>query len=258
MSRRNRALFLALNAVCLMSGGCATKKYLREAIAPVQNQLGQTQNQVTGLQKQSDANRDATREAIGDLDRTVATTSEKATEADKKASEAAEAAARANAAAAEAARLAEEANSAASRLDADLYRSLQNLNDYRQVAIEQIFFGINRTVLNKAESEKLNGLVEKINALKGYIVEVEGFADSTGNAAHNLELSQQRADAVVHFLTVEHDIPLLAIRELGVGSDFPGADNKTSEARKTNRRVDVKVYRRNLGNEAGAGVRSAP
>jgi hypothetical protein len=41
---------------------------------------------------------------------------------------------------------------------------------------------------------------------------------------------------------VEHNIPLRSIRELGVGSDFPDADNKTRAARKENRRVDVKIY----------------
>jgi flagellar motor protein MotB len=47
---------------------------------------------------------------------------------------------------------------------------------------------------------------------------------------------------VVHYLAVEHNIPLRSIRELGVGADFPDANNKTREARKENRRVDVKIY----------------
>jgi outer membrane protein OmpA-like peptidoglycan-associated protein len=78
--------------------------------------------------------------------------------------------------------------------------------------------------------------------MKGYLVEVEGFADKTGNVAANRELARKRADAVVHYLAVEHNIPLRSIRELGVGSDFPDADNKTRAARKENRRVDVKIY----------------
>jgi hypothetical protein len=35
---------------------------------------------------------------------------------------------------------------------------------------------------------------------------------------------------------------LRTIREVGAGSDFPDADNKTREARKENRRVDIKIY----------------
>ena len=55
-------------------------------------------------------------------------------------------------------------------------------------------------------------------------------------------LSRKRADAVVHYLAVEHNVPLRSIRELGVGSDFPDANNKTRDDRKENRRVDVKIY----------------
>jgi outer membrane protein OmpA-like peptidoglycan-associated protein len=78
--------------------------------------------------------------------------------------------------------------------------------------------------------------------MKGYIVEVAGYADRTGDMAYNRELSRRRAEAVVHYLSVEHNVPLRTIREVGAGSDFPDADNKTREARKENRRVDIKIY----------------
>jgi outer membrane protein OmpA-like peptidoglycan-associated protein len=239
--------------ILLFTAGCATKKFLQEAISPVQNQVNGTQAQLNTVQKQSDQNR----EAIGDLDRNVAATSEKALEAARKAQEAADAAARANAAAAEAARQAEAANLAARKVDRDLDRSMQNLSNFRQTAAEQIFFRVNRSVLDHGESDKLDALVQKLNGLKGYIVEIEGFADSRGDRESNLKLSQQRADAVVHYLSVEHDIPVRSIRQLGVGSQFPGADNATPAARKNNRRVEVKVYSRDLAEEASTSSRTA-
>jgi outer membrane protein OmpA-like peptidoglycan-associated protein len=55
---------------------------------------------------------------------------------------------------------------------------------------------------------------------------------------------------VVHYLAVEHNVPLRAIRELGAGSDFPDANNKTRAARKENRRVDVKIYGLDLNGSA--------
>jgi outer membrane protein OmpA-like peptidoglycan-associated protein len=94
--------------------------------------------------------------------------------------------------------------------------------------------------------------------MKGYIVEVEGFADRTGNVLYNRELSRKRADAVVHYLAVEHNIPLRSIRELGVGSDFPDANNKTREDRKENRRVDVKIYALDIAGSQAANTSSAP
>lgn len=245
-SRHNRiALFGSLGLMCFSSLSCATKRFLRDAVAPVQNQLDSTNSHVSGIEKQVAANH----EAIGDLDRTVATTSEKAEEAQRKAQEAADAAARANTAAAEAARLAEAANLAALKVQQDLDRARQNIDTFRQVATEQIFFGINQSALNKNETEKLDMLIQKLHELKAYIVEVKGFADSTGSAASNLKLSQERTDAVVHYLSVDRSVPPSSIRQFGAGSSFPGADNRTAAARKSNRRVDITVFVRDVANQ---------
>jgi OOP family OmpA-OmpF porin len=88
--------------------------------------------------------------------------------------------------------------------------------------------------------------------MKVYIVEIEGFADQTGDKTYNRELSRKRADTVVHYLAVEHNVPLRSIRTLDAGSDFPDADNKTRATRKENRRVDVKLYTLDLNGQTTA------
>lgn len=220
--------------ISLGAWGCATKKHVREAIAPVQDQVNQ-------VQKQTAENKTA----IGDLDRQVATADEKATDAGKRASQAADAAAKANSAALTAQQRADAANSAAqqaqegvSRLD----KSLQNLDNYHLVNTQQVFFRSGRSTLDKQAQADLDNAIQNIMNSKGYIIEVEGYADRTGSKAFNEELSRKRADAVVRYLTVNHNVPLRDVRELGVGSDFPDAVNKTRNDRKNNRRVDVKVY----------------
>jgi outer membrane protein OmpA-like peptidoglycan-associated protein len=90
------------------------------------------------------------------------------------------------------------------------------------------------------------------------VVEVEGFADRTGNVAYNRDLSRKRADAVVHYLAVEHNIPLRSIREMGVGADFPDANNKTRDDRKENRRVDVKIYQLDVTGQAQQAANATP
>jgi len=240
--RYTPALFGVLGMLSIASVGCATKKHVREAIAPVQNQVNQTQAQLGTLQKQTEDNKKQTDQAIGDLDRQVATADEKATDAGKKAAEAAEAAAKANSAAAEAARKADAANTLAQQTGTKLDTTIQNLDNYKLVSTEPVYFGFGKSVLGKDEQAKLDETTQKLSGMKGYIIEVEGFADRTGNVSYNRELSRKRADAVVHYLAIEHNIPLRSIRELGVGSDFPDANNKTREARKENRRVDVKIY----------------
>ena len=224
----------AIVTVSLLGGGCATKKHVREAIAPVQNQ-------VNDVQKQTQENR----QSIGDLDRQVATADEKAMDAGKRASAAADAAANANNAAMQARQQADSATSLAQQAQQGVSRldtSLQNLDNYRLVVTEQIFFRPARSNLSKEDQAKLDSAFQTLGNTKNMVVEVEGFADRTGDKAYNRELSRKRAEAVVHYLAVEKNIPLRDIRELGVGSDFPNADNRTRASRKENRRVDVKVY----------------
>jgi OmpA-OmpF porin, OOP family len=258
MILRNVATFVGAMAVLsLGTVGCATKKHVREAIAPVQNQVNQTQSQVNSLQKQTDEQK----QSIGDLDRQVATADEKATDAGKKASEAAEAAAKANSAAADASQRADSANSLAQQAQqgvAKVDTELSNLDNYKLASTEQVYFGFNRSTLTKDEQAKLDDALQKINGMKNYIIEVEGFADRTGDKAYNRELSRKRADAVVHYLAVEHNVPLRSIRMLGVGSEFPEADNKTRAARKENRRVDVKIYTLDLSGQTTAESLNPP
>jgi outer membrane protein OmpA-like peptidoglycan-associated protein len=237
-----------LTILSLASVGCATKKHVREAIAPVQNQVNQTQAQVGSLQKQTDEQK----QAIGDLDRQVATADEKATDAGKKAAEAAAAAAQANSAAAAAAQQAQTATNLAQQTGTKLDTTIQNLDNYKLISTSPIYFKFGKSTLGKDEEAKLDEAIQKLSSMKGYVVEVEGFADRTGNVAYNRELSRKRADAVVHYLAVEHSVPLRSIRELGVGSDFPDANNKTRDDRKENRRVDVKIYMLDITGQAQA------
>lgn len=261
MTLRNSPVLVGLFAAAsLASVGCATKKHVREAIAPVQNQANQTQAHVDALQKQTDDQK----QAIGDLDRQVATADEKAVEAGRKAQEAADSAAKANSAAADAAQRADSANNLAqqaqqnvTRVDAKFDSKFDNINNYKLMTTEQIHFAVNRSTLTKEDQAKLDDAIQKLSSMKNYLIEVEGYADRTGDKAYNRELSRKRADAVVHYLAVEHNIPIRAIRELGVGSDFPDADNKTREARKENRRVDIKVYTLDLGGD-GTTAQNSP
>ncbi len=253
MSLRNTpALVGALTILSLASVGCATKKHVREAIAPVQNQANQTQAQLGTLQKQTDDYKAKTDQSIGDLDRQVATADEKATDAGKKAAEAAASAAQANTAAAAASQQAQAANTLAQQTGTKLDTTIQNLDNYKLISTAPVYFGFGKSSLSKDEQAKLDDAVQKLSSMKGYVVEVEGFADRTGNLAYNRDLSRKRADAVVHYLAVEHNIPLRSIRELGVGSDFPDAVNKTRDDRKENRRVDVKIYMLDVTGQAQA------
>jgi outer membrane protein OmpA-like peptidoglycan-associated protein len=67
---------------------------------------------------------------------------------------------------------------------------------------------------------------------------VEGFTDSTGTSAHNLQLSQRRAESVRNVL-LEMGITRDRIATRGYGAAFPVAGNESSANRQMNRRVEI-------------------
>jgi outer membrane protein OmpA-like peptidoglycan-associated protein len=78
--------------------------------------------------------------------------------------------------------------------------------------------------------------------LKGYVIEVKGFADSTGDLVDNQQLSKERAQAVVAYLLQDCQVPVKNIVAPGAMSESnPVASNETARGRAENRRVDVKV-----------------
>jgi len=90
------------------------------------------------------------------------------------------------------------------------------------------------------------------------MIEVAGHTDSTGSDAKNFRLSQQRAEAVVQYLAVQHKIPLRRfVTPMGYGKTEAVADNSTAAGRSQNRRVDVKMII-NRGMSQPATSSSAP
>jgi len=116
------------------------------------------------------------------------------------------------------------------------------LDDYVPQDVASVNFRVGSSVLNPEAKTKLDEIATKAQNAKGYVLEVTGFADSTGSTARNRALSARRADAVIRYLVEQHQIPLRRIvTPYGFGESNPVADNKTRDGRLQNRRVEVKV-----------------
>jgi len=116
------------------------------------------------------------------------------------------------------------------------------LDDYVPQETAAVNFRTGSSVLTADGKTKLDEIATKALNAKGYVLEVTGFADATGNTNFNRALSQRRADAVIRYLVEQHQIPLRRIvTPYGFGASNPIADNKTRDGRAQNRRVEVKV-----------------
>lgn len=118
---------------------------------------------------------------------------------------------------------------------------ISSLDQYDIIKVVTVNFAHNSDKLSKEAKAKLDELASKAPGAKNYMVEVQGFADSTGKFKYNLQLSQRRADAVVQYLAVKHNIPLRRMTTpMGYG-ETKSASEMTDADRAQNRRVEVKI-----------------
>lgn len=124
----------------------------------------------------------------------------------------------------------------------DVNNRVSDLDNYDTKYSEVVYFRVGSTVLSADDKKKLDDLAQKALNEKGYVFEVAGFADKTGGAALNQELSEKRAHAVIQYLEQQGNIPIHRIlTPAGMGTTHEAAANNTSAGRKLNRRVEVKV-----------------
>lgn len=77
---------------------------------------------------------------------------------------------------------------------------------------------------------------------KGVYLEIQGHTDTTGPESWNLLLGRKRAEAVMDYLYKRHHIPLHRMQVISYGSSAPAVDNSNREGRAQNRRVEILVY----------------
>jgi outer membrane protein OmpA-like peptidoglycan-associated protein len=103
-------------------------------------------------------------------------------------------------------------------------------------------FASGSATLSRSAKAELAELMSRNQGLTGYVVQVAGHADVTGNAAFNQRLSERRADAVVAYLTQVSAVPIRRINTpVGLGTSQPAASNKSAAGRASNRRAEVKL-----------------
>jgi OmpA-OmpF porin, OOP family len=118
----------------------------------------------------------------------------------------------------------------------------ERLDDYDVKGEATVKFKVASSALSEEDKEQLKKLAETATGLSGYIVEVKGFADSTGKATMNEKLSEDRAKAVVGYLMRECNLPVWRIVAPGAMGEFqPAASNESAAGRAENRRVEVKI-----------------
>jgi OOP family OmpA-OmpF porin len=102
------------------------------------------------------------------------------------------------------------------------------------------FFDFDKAVLKPEGKAKLDDLVGKVKGISLEVIIAVGHTDSIGTDGYNQKLSVARSEAVKSYL-VSKGIEKNRVYTEGKGEKQPVADNKTSEGRAKNRRVEIEV-----------------
>lgn len=116
------------------------------------------------------------------------------------------------------------------------------MDDYVVQQTATVNFRVNSALLSPEAKASLDEVASAAQTMKGYFIEVTGFASADGSTAKNKALSERRAKAVIDYLIETHNVPLRRIgQSYGFGELQAIADNTTREGREQNRRVEIKV-----------------
>jgi len=103
----------------------------------------------------------------------------------------------------------------ASTETAQLNGTVSNLDHYQKVNDLEIRFRPGQTTLNDRAKNALDQVAAQMRGRKGYIVEIEGYSSTRGQAG--IQNSQHMADAVVRYLA-EAEIPVYRIHQVAMGN----------------------------------------
>jgi outer membrane protein OmpA-like peptidoglycan-associated protein len=103
-----------------------------------------------------------------------------------------------------------------------------------------VTFDTDSTLIKPAFRDTLDKVAASLSQYPNSLIDVYGHTDSTGSAAYNQRLSENRARAVADYLA-SRGVSAARIRSQGFGMTQPVASNATEEGRAANRRVEIKI-----------------
>jgi outer membrane protein OmpA-like peptidoglycan-associated protein len=188
----------------LVLSGCATQDFVRESVAPVQNDVKALQTRAQG----QEAGLKALDGRIGGVEQRVNALQQ-------------EAAARA---------------AAAGKGEGKFLMSTVLTDD-------KVKFAHGKAQLTQEGAAELDQLMAALKSQDQVVfVEIQGHTDATGSDAVNQRLGQERAEAVRQYLA-RAGMPVPRMSTISYGESAPIADNKSAEGRSRNRRVHLVVLK---------------
>ncbi|MFZ5999490.1 MAG: OmpA family protein [Bacteroidota bacterium] len=112
------------------------------------------------------------------------------------------------------------------------------------IRLDHLLFMQGKSGIDPSSFDELDEIAAMLNENKTMIIQLEGHTDSQGNAKANMELSQDRVDAVKKYL-VSKKVNKNQVKTKAFGGTMPVTKGKSPEERDRNRRVEMRVLSEN-------------
>lgn len=144
--------------------------------------------------------------------------------------------------------------------EAELTRLQQALNqiaETRRTAMglimtldnNSIRFDFDKADVKPQYREVLSRIAGVLTTLRGYRIDVDGYADDIGTQEYNLKLSERRAKAVRDYL-IQAGLDSSIVSTNGYGKADPRVVGESDQARAANRRVEIAIVDSTVGSAA--------
>src|SRR5436309_2091395 len=133
-----------------------------------------------------------------------------------------------------------------------------NIDQYKAANQTEIRFRPGQTVLSKNAKAALDDMATPLKNQRGYIIEVQGF--SSGRCKAAIQTSQKKADSVVIYLVLNHEITVYRIYVVGMGNapvQTANADQTGKTKRMSGGRVEVSLLKNDLDKLASSSTSPA-
>ncbi len=115
----------------------------------------------------------------------------------------------------------------------------EKISNSGSIALYGIYFDTDKATIKPESSATMEQIAKLLNSTPELKLLVVGHTDNVGTLAYNMELSKNRAGAVVRELTGKYAIRNERLTPVGVAFACPVGSNKTEEGRSKNRRVEL-------------------
>jgi OOP family OmpA-OmpF porin len=106
--------------------------------------------------------------------------------------------------------------------------------------LDNLIFPQGKATIEPASFEELDKIVTMLTTYPKMVIQLEGHTDTRGNAEKNMELSQERVEAVKNYL-VSKNIGKNRIKTKAFGGTQPLSREDTEEGHAMNRRVQLRI-----------------